>query len=66
MNFASILTFLEGAAATVTALGIPTVSAGSALADIFLKIAQAAVNAHVAVTGQPLDLNLLKPIEKVP
>lgn len=65
MTLQNILAFLEGAAATVSQLGIPTASAGVGLADYFLKIAQAAVKAHEATTGKPLDLNLLHKIDKV-
>lgn len=35
----------------------------AALADKYIKIAQAAARAHQASTGQPLDLNLLQPVE---
>ena len=65
MKLENILAFLEGAAQTIAMLSIPEVSAGSALADYFLKIAQAAVKAHEATTGKPLDLNQLHTIEKV-
>ena len=35
----------------------------AALADKYIKIAQAAARAHQAATGQPLDLSLLAPVE---
>lgn len=66
MSLDNILAFLEGAAATVSNLGVPTVSAGAGLADYFLKIAQAAVKAHEATTGKPLDLAKLHTIDPVP
>lgn len=65
MTLDAILVFLEGAAQTVSILGIPAASPGAALADYFLKIAQAAVKAHEATTGKPLDLSLLHKIDPV-
>lgn len=41
----------------------PGITVPAALADKILKIAQSAVKAHEAATGQPLDLNLLQPIQ---
>lgn len=35
----------------------------AAVADKFIKIAQAANRAHIAATGQPIDLTLLAPVE---
>jgi len=66
MNLDNILAFLEGGAAVISKLGVPEVSAGAGLADYFLKIAQAAVKAHEATTGKPLDLNKLHNIDPVP
>lgn len=66
MTLDSILSFIEGAAQTLSILGIPAVSPGAKLADYFLKIAQAAVKAHEATTGKPLDLNQLHAIDLVP
>jgi hypothetical protein len=40
----------------------PGANVPAALADKLLKIAQASVKAREAATGQPLDLNLLKPV----
>lgn len=64
-TFQNILTFLESIAATISITGIPGAAGGAKLADILLKIAQAAIAAHEAVKGQPLDLNQLKDIDKV-
>jgi hypothetical protein len=65
MTLSEIITYLDGTAQTVAALGIPEASAGAAIADGLLKVIQSALNAHNAVTGKPLDLNLLQPIDKV-
>jgi hypothetical protein len=35
----------------------------AAIADKYIKIAQAAARAHQAATGEPLDLGLLTPVE---
>jgi len=35
----------------------------AAMADKYIKIAQAAARAHRAATGTPLDLSLLAPVE---
>lgn len=66
MSLDQIISYLEGVASTVSQLGVPSVSSGAIIADDLLRVIQAAMNAHKAVTGQPLDLNLLQPIEKVP
>lgn len=42
---------------------IPQSAAAATLADKFIKIAQETVKAHQEITGQPLDLNLLKPVD---
>lgn len=67
MTLDNILAFLEGAAATVGTIGTPgtPIGQGALLADYFLKIAQAAVKAHEATMGKPLDLNLLHKIDPV-
>lgn len=65
MTITEIIAYLDGTAQTVTALGIPTVSAGAAIADGLLKVIQSAMSAHSAVTGKPLDLTQLQPISKV-
>ena len=44
----------------------PGATVPAILADKILKIAQSAVQAHEAATGQALDLNLLKPLEPIP
>jgi len=41
----------------------PGAAVPAGIADKLLKVAQASVKAREAATGQPLDLNLLKPIE---
>lgn len=65
MTIEAIIAYLDGAAQTVEQLGIPQASAGAAMADGILKIIQSAMAAHKAITGQPLDLNNLKPIDPV-
>lgn len=44
----------------------PPLAVGSAIAQKVTAIAQAAYDAHVAFTGQPLDLTKLKQIAPVP
>lgn len=61
--FEKILADLELAAATVAGLGIPQASAIAAMSDSLLKIAQAAVQAHQTIVGEPLDLDKLQPID---
>lgn len=67
-----ILGYLEGAAAVTAAYGAAAGPQGAAiagiatLADYFLKIAQASVAAHEAVTGKPLDMSTLHQIDLVP
>jgi hypothetical protein len=57
-----ILGFLNSAAQVAEV--IPGAQAPiAAVADKFILIAQAAVKAHEAATGQPLDLALLKPVD---
>lgn len=57
-----ILGFLDSAAQIAAAVpGAQAPIAG--IADKYIKIAQAAAKAHQAATGQPLDLNLLSPVE---
>ena len=41
---------------------VPQSAEEAALADKFIQIAQATIKAHQRITGQPLDLSLLKPI----
>ncbi len=71
MNLSKILAILEGGAALVAATGGAagplgaTTAAGAAIADYFLKIAQAAVQAHEGVTGKPLDMTTLHQIAPV-
>lgn len=61
-----ILTILEIAASTARSLNDPAIAGAGAIADSLLRIAQKAVAAHEAQTGQPIDLGLLHPIEPVP
>ena len=61
MDLSSIVAYLDGIAKGVAV--IPEATAGAAIADGLLQIIQSALKAHQAVTGQPLDLNLLKPID---
>jgi len=67
MTLDQILAFLEGTAAAVGTIGTPgtPIGQGAILADYLLKIAQAAVKAHEATTGKPLDLNQLHHIDPV-
>ncbi|MES2367486.1 MAG: hypothetical protein V4563_16540 [Pseudomonadota bacterium] len=44
---------------------IPGAGAASAIAAIFLRIAQSAVKAHEQVTGEPLDLAKLHELPHV-
>ena len=64
-----ILGILQFAAEIGTSIAIPgapaAIGAGSKLAAYLLAIAQAAVKAHEAVTGQPLDLTKLHDITPV-
>lgn len=59
-----ILTAMQFAASIATGLGGP-VASGANLAAYFLKIAQSAVQAHEAITGQPLDMTKLHEIQPV-
>ncbi len=65
MNFTTVLAFLEGiASAAATVPG--AIGGGAGLADILLKIVQASVKAHEAVTKQPLDLTKLHDLPPLP
>lgn len=61
-----ILGVLDTLANIAEVIPVPSVALPAAYADKLLKIAQSAVQAHQAATGQPLDLNLLKPVELAP
>lgn len=65
MNLAAILAYLQATSEIVGQVGSGDVATGARFAEILLQIAQAAVKAHEAVSGQPIDLDLLKDIEKV-
>jgi hypothetical protein len=60
----SILITLEVLAEIATA--VPGVGQVAGLAEKLLAIAQAAIGAHEAATGQPLDLSLLHNIDPLP
>ena len=62
-TFQQILADLELAAASTVVIGTGDVQAAAKIADVLLKIAQTAVKAHQDIIGEPLDLNLLQPIE---
>ena len=59
-----ILNILSAAASAATSI----VGGGPipALAKLLVSIAQAASQAHEQVTGQPIDLTLLHPIDPIP
>lgn len=63
MTFEQILVELELAAAIAAATGTGDVSAGAKIADTLIKIAQVAVKAHQDIIGEPIDLDLLQPID---
>ena len=66
-NILAILQFsAEIGSSLVLPGGAAAVTAGSKLATYLLAIAQAAVKAHEAVTGQALDLTKLHDITPVP
>lgn len=62
------LDYILGALDTLAGIAqlFPGVAVPAAITDKILKIAQSAVQAHEAATGQPLDLSLLKPLEPMP
>lgn len=55
----NILSFLTVGAQWAALLPLPGSAAASKIAGSLLKIIQAAVKTHEAVTGQPLDLDKL-------
>ncbi len=59
------LDYILGALDTVAGIAelFPGVAVDAAIADKLVRIAQAAVKAHNAATGQDLDLSLLAPIQ---
>lgn len=62
------LDYILGALDTIAEIAaiVPGAQQGlAAYSDKYIKIAQAAVKAHNAATGQDLDLNLLKPVELI-
>ncbi len=54
---------LAADAAKPLVAGNPIGAEADSLAQMFLGIAQKAILAHEAVTGQPIDLSLLHPID---
>lgn len=58
-----ILADLQIAAQTLAGLGIPEASAAAQISVTLLAIAQTAIKAHQDIVGEPLDLNLLQPID---
>ena len=63
-----ILTILSSlaAAAKPFLVDIPEGAAADALAAELLTIAQTAIAAHEQITGQPIDLALLHPLDPIP
>lgn len=69
-TFDEIIAFLRGASSLVSTLGVSggaftAIAGGAKVADYFLQIAQAAVQAHETVTGKPIDLSTLHDITPV-
>lgn len=62
---AVILGYLQQAAQITSQVGTGDVARDAAIAASFVAIAQAAIAAHKAQTGQPLDLSLLSDIEPI-
>ncbi len=60
-----LLLYLDIAAEVLSAIPGP-IGAGALLADGFVKIAQKANAAHVALTGKPIDLSMLHELQPVP
>lgn len=60
-----ILGGIEMFAALASSIPSP-ISPFAHLADYFLKIAQAAVQTHEAITGKPFDVSLLHQIDQIP
>lgn len=67
MNFLGTLLMIIGTAADAAKPLIPDPTGQTVDADIsaLIKIAQAANAAHLQITGQPIDLTQLKPIDPV-
>lgn len=61
-----ILADLKLAASTIQQAAPGEVGAGAGIADLLIKIAQAANNAYVAQVGQPMDLSLLQDVTPIP
>lgn len=60
-----ILSLLSIGATTAAAVAGGDVAAGATVAGSLIMIAQKAISAHQAVTGQPIDPSLLKPFEPI-
>jgi hypothetical protein len=61
----TILAELKLAVDVAADLGIPAAGPAAKISDALFEIAQTAIKAHQDILGQPIDLNLLKPIDKV-
>lgn len=66
MSLDTILETLDIAAEIGEEIGPGIVGVGSAYADKLLKIVMKAHAAHVAITGQPMDLSQLHKIDPLP
>ncbi len=62
--FEKILAILEGVVAVGASIPSP-ISGFAKIGDYLLKIAQSAVQAHLSITGQPMDLTKLHEIQPV-
>lgn len=66
----NILALIGGAAGALQP--VITQTAGTqagqidAAAAVLIQIAQGALSAHIALTGKPIDLDLLHPVEFIP
>ena len=55
-----VLSVLAGVGSAIPGIGIP-IAAGAAIALKIESVIAAAINAHQAITGQPIDLTKLQP-----
>lgn len=62
MNLQRILEIVSIAANMAKVVGIPGVTLGANIAGDLVAIAQKANQAHVELTGQPIDIDKLQPI----
>ena len=61
-----ILGYLQLAAQIAAQAAPGEVGQDAAIANTLIAIAQAAIAAHTAQTGEPLDLSLIAPIDPLP